>query len=136
MAAEMSLNNPVERRILVITAWTVVLLISDLPDILWQEWLGEKPASFLWEKVALIVALFLLGRLWSRFRPLAPFALVMLVFYLALHHIRTSARAAFLLAAMILAAVVMDSFAVVNFFSSHGDLTRMIYREAGLHRGF
>ncbi|MBW2622335.1 MAG: O-antigen ligase family protein [Deltaproteobacteria bacterium] len=60
----------------------------------------------------------------------------MLVFYLAVHHIRTSARAAFLLGAMILAAVVMDSFAVPHFFMKHGDLTTMIYREAGLHRGF
>ena len=60
----------------------------------------------------------------------------MLVFYLAVHHIRTSARAAFLLGAMILAAVVMDSFAVPHFFIKPGDLTSMTYREAGLHRGF
>ncbi|MEE9437180.1 MAG: hypothetical protein V3V37_10885, partial [Candidatus Adiutricales bacterium] len=59
-----------------------------------------------------------------------------LVFFLAVHHIRNSARAAVLLSAIILAALVMDSYAVSHFLFKGGDLTVMKYREAGLHRGF
>src|SRR5690242_18941165 len=61
----------------------IVLLISSLPDILWQELIGNAPDWLLWAKLALIVMLMLSSVVWKAIRPLRGFLVIVLVLYLA-----------------------------------------------------
>lgn len=69
---------------LTLSAWGLILLISDLPDVIWNSLFGDVPAWLFWIKVGLLGAALIICLLWTRFRPLWPFASVMLVFYLML----------------------------------------------------
>ena len=72
------------RRLLIITAWVVILAVSDLPDIVWNALTGRVPAPLFWAKVA-VLALFLGTTLLAKaLRPLRPYAWVLAVFYLVL----------------------------------------------------
>lgn len=72
------------RGFLLAAAWTFMLLVSDLPEIVWGRLGSRAPGWLPWAQV-LFVALFLVLCLaWSRLRALLPFAFVMLVFFLAL----------------------------------------------------
>jgi len=67
-----------------LVAWIVVLAISDLPEILLNVVALPAPSSLVWLKVgglAVFTALCFGARGW---RPLAPFAGVMLIFFLGL----------------------------------------------------
>ncbi|MBN2199321.1 MAG: CPBP family intramembrane metalloprotease [Candidatus Aminicenantes bacterium] len=70
--------------LLIASAWAFMLLVSDLPEIVWG-WLGSKAPGWLpWAQV-IFIALFLgLCLAWRKLRVLLPFAFVMLVFFLAL----------------------------------------------------
>jgi len=69
---------------LLAAAWAFMLLVSDLPEIVWGRLGSRAPGWLPWAQV-LFVALFLVLCLaWSRLRALLPFAFVMLVFFLAL----------------------------------------------------
>jgi hypothetical protein len=70
-------------RLLVFCAWAAILLISDLPDIIWNRLLGQVPESLFWMKVGVLGLLLVACSVWERVRPLRQFALVMLVFFLA-----------------------------------------------------
>ncbi len=72
-----------EKRILIISAWTAMLLISSLPDILWNGLTGQVPAWLDWGKVGAIALFFGLTLIWKRIRSLWQYACVLLVFYLA-----------------------------------------------------
>lgn len=69
---------------LILFAWGLILLISDLPDVLWNAVTGEVPGWLFWGKIGALGAVLALCLLWKRLRPLWQFASVMLVFYLAL----------------------------------------------------
>ncbi len=72
------------RGFLVASAWAFMLLVSDLPEIVWRRLGGETHGWLPWAQV-LFIAIFLgLCLAWGRLRALLPFALVMLVFFLAL----------------------------------------------------
>jgi len=72
-----------EKHILIIFSWTLILLVSDLPDILWNEFIGQVPEWLGWGKVGLLGAFFGLCLIWKVVRPLWQFACVFLVFYSA-----------------------------------------------------
>jgi hypothetical protein len=69
--------------LLVFCAWAAILLISDLPDIIWNPIFGQAPESMFWMKVGVLGLLLAVCSVWKRIRPLRQFAVVMLVFYLA-----------------------------------------------------
>ena len=73
-----------DRLALILSAWGLILLISNLPDVLWTAVTGEIPGWLFWAKVGILGAALALCWLWKRLRPLWQFALVMLVFFLAL----------------------------------------------------
>jgi membrane protease YdiL (CAAX protease family) len=78
------LSGPGEKILLILSAWTSILLVSDLPDILIQAITGQVPASLFWYK-AVFLGLFLGACLvWKRLYPLRPYALIMFVFFIAL----------------------------------------------------
>ncbi len=68
----------------ILAAWGLALLISDLPDVLWNAVTGNVPGWLFWAKVGVLGAALALCLLWKRLRPLWQFAVVMLAFYLAL----------------------------------------------------
>ncbi|MBN2430887.1 MAG: CPBP family intramembrane metalloprotease [Acidobacteria bacterium] len=79
-----ALTRPPENKWLILAAWLSLLLISDLPDIVWTYLSGPLPPWLAGAKTAAIAAFLLLCLAWSALRPLWRFALVMLVFCLAL----------------------------------------------------
>jgi hypothetical protein len=84
MTISTSSQTSSERLPLILSAWGLILLISDLPDVLWNAVTGEVPGWLFWGKVGMLGASLALCLLWKRLRPLWQFASVMLVFYLAL----------------------------------------------------
>jgi membrane protease YdiL (CAAX protease family) len=73
-----------DRRLLVVTAWASMLLVSDLPDILWKSVSGQISGWLHWGKVAILGVFLGLCVIWKKIRPLKSFAFVMLVFFVAL----------------------------------------------------
>jgi membrane protease YdiL (CAAX protease family) len=69
---------------LLAAAWALTLLISDLPDILFKQLTGRIPAWLFWGKIGAAAAAIVLSLAWRKIRPLLAFALVMLIFNLAL----------------------------------------------------
>jgi membrane protease YdiL (CAAX protease family) len=65
-------------------AWGLTLLLSDLPDIIFKALTGRIPAWMSWGKIGAAVAAVVLCLAWRKIRPLLAYALVMLVFNLAL----------------------------------------------------
>ncbi len=85
----MSTSNPSprissEKLTLILSAWGLILLISDLPDVIWNAVTGGIPDWLFWAKVGMLGAALALCLLWKRLRPLWQFTSVMLIFYLAL----------------------------------------------------
>lgn len=72
-----------EKRFLIVSAWAAMLLISDLPDVLWKAVFGQVPGWLFWIKVGLLALFFGLCLVWKGIRPLRQLAFIMLVFYLA-----------------------------------------------------
>jgi len=73
-----------QRRI-VLAAWLGMLLVSDLPDIVWHHvGGGQAPGWLFWAKVGLLAVLAGAALATRAMRPLLPFASVILVFYIAL----------------------------------------------------
>jgi len=77
-------NSPQIRRSPVIAAWAVMLIVSDLPDIL-MTWLGVSlPPWMFWAKAAFLTLFFCLTRMSRAIRPLWQYALALTTLYLAL----------------------------------------------------
>jgi len=64
--------------------WAVVLLVSDLPNAIWQALGGEPPAWLFWVKIGLLLALILVSLIWKPIQPVRPFFTLLLVLMLAL----------------------------------------------------
>ena len=65
-----------------VVAWSIILLVSLLPDILFRELTGSLPVWLFWAKVGLIAALLLFSLLWKSMRPLRLFTAVLLAVYM------------------------------------------------------
>ncbi len=64
--------------------WIIVLLVSDLPNAIWQALGGEPPAWLFWIKVGVLLAV-LLGSLgWKLIQPVRSYFLLLLVLLLGL----------------------------------------------------
>lgn len=70
-------------RRVVALAWTVMLLVSTLPDVLWREGLGRPASALFWPKLALLALVVGIGLLWAPLRPLRGFAVVLCAVYAA-----------------------------------------------------
>ncbi len=81
METSLSTSSTSERLSLSISAWGLILLLSDLPDVLWNTFAGAAPVWLFWGKLGLLGAALGLCLLWKRARPLWRFVAVMLVFY-------------------------------------------------------
>jgi len=81
---EQSVQARAARRLLIITAWVVILAVSDLPDIFWNALAGRIPAPLFWGKIAFLAVFLGLTCFVRALRRLSPYALVLAVFYLVL----------------------------------------------------
>ena len=68
-------------RLVLITAWVIILCVSILPNALWHELAGGAPAWLTWVKIGLLIALSGATLLWKPLRPLRNFALLLLVIF-------------------------------------------------------
>jgi membrane protease YdiL (CAAX protease family) len=83
-----------EKLWLIFSAWFSIILVSDLPDIIYTAVSGQAPTWLLIAKLGFLVLLFGLCLIWKILRPLRPYAFVMVAFYAALtasEWLRTSA---------------------------------------------
>jgi membrane protease YdiL (CAAX protease family) len=77
-------HSLVSRSAPAITAWAVMLIVSDLPDMI-LTWLGVPLPSWMFmAKAAFLAAFFVLTRVLRAIRPLGQFALALLTLFLAL----------------------------------------------------
>ena len=83
MNEERSVQARDARRLLIITAWIVILAVSDLPDIVWNALAGRVPAPLFWGKLILLTVFLGITLLVKPLRRLKPYALVMTIFFLA-----------------------------------------------------
>ncbi len=67
-----------------IFTWVVVLLVSDLPDAIWQAVNGTSPAWLFWAKVCLLGVILLVSLAWKPIQIIRPFFFLLLVLLLAL----------------------------------------------------
>lgn len=75
---------PAEKRALPTTAWIAMLIVSDLPDILFT-WLGGTiPFWMFWAKAGFLVVFLAVTLLWKPIHPLWQYAVALLVLFLAL----------------------------------------------------
>lgn len=64
--------------------WIVVLLVSDLPNAIWQTLCGNPPAWLFWIKIALLLTIILISLAWKPIQIVRPYFILLLVLMLAL----------------------------------------------------
>ena len=64
--------------------WGVVLLVSDLPNAIWQALAGEPPAWLFWVKIGLLLAIILVSLAWKPIEIVRPYFILLLVLMLSL----------------------------------------------------
>ncbi len=79
----MQIQDRTDWRLSVFFAWGLMLLVSDLPDILWYEFATDVPGWLLWAKIGVLALGLGSCWLWRPLRVLRPYAGIFLVFYLA-----------------------------------------------------
>lgn len=72
------------KRLLVCGAWLIVLVVSDLPNILSQTFFGEVPGWFFWGKLGFLLVLLILSLSWRPLNRLVPYVSILLAFLLAM----------------------------------------------------
>lgn len=76
------------RRLLIFAAWISILLISDLPDIVWDAYLGPPPDWMIWVKLGFLLLFFTACRTSKILNPLRHYALIMSLFFIGLATVR------------------------------------------------
>lgn len=79
----MEISRSAKRR-LTITAWAVMLVVSDLPDILIVALGGSVPAWLIWAKAGFLAAFLALTLFWKAIHPLWQYAVIFTVLFLSL----------------------------------------------------
>ena len=75
---------PPQNRLLLLVAWATILLISDVPNVLWHGLSQQVSEWMFWGKVGVLGLLLIVCLSWKQLRALQQFAAIMFVFYLAL----------------------------------------------------
>jgi membrane protease YdiL (CAAX protease family) len=73
-----------DRLRLTVLAWVLILLVSDLSDVLLKAAFGRAPDGMFWMKSGLIGLALIVSFLGTGTRPLRPFLFVFFIFFLAL----------------------------------------------------
>lgn len=78
-----SANSIPQRKVVLIVAWVVTLLVSTLPTILLNELGSGGPDWVFWAQVAFVAVMLALTFLWKAIKPLVAYFIVILVLFLA-----------------------------------------------------
>jgi len=84
MNTNVGLQNSNDKRWPIIFAWCSILLVSDLPDIISNAVFGQAPHWLFYCRVIFLALFTGFCFLWEKIRVLRPYALIMLVFFMAL----------------------------------------------------
>jgi len=63
----------------IVVVWMVVLLVSDLPEAIWQAYAGTTLTWLFWVKVGGLFAIIVLGSVWKQLYSLRSFFILMLI---------------------------------------------------------
>ncbi len=66
-------------RILIAFAWIFTLFASMLPDMIWNQLIGDTPAWLFWLKAIALVIIIVLGWVWKGLRPLRTYFTLLLI---------------------------------------------------------
>lgn len=77
-------TDPAARRTAILVAWVVMLVVSDLPDILVTRLGSAVPSWMVWAKTGFLLAFVVLASAWKAVRPLRPYAAIFLTLFSAL----------------------------------------------------
>lgn len=80
----MTVQRTPPRPLLALSAWAMMLVISDMPEIVWSVGPAAAPAWLLWIKLFVVAAFLLVSLAWQPIRPLWQYGAVLFVFQLAL----------------------------------------------------
>lgn len=72
----------------IVIAWTMVLLVSYLPDAIWQALAGAVPPWIFWVKVGVLSITIMLGWVWKRLYSLRSFFILLLILAAGIKAIR------------------------------------------------
>ncbi len=64
--------------------WAVVLLVSDLPNAIWQAVCGEPPVWLFWAKIGLLSVIILISLAWKPIQIVRPYFILLLVLMMSL----------------------------------------------------
>jgi membrane protease YdiL (CAAX protease family) len=67
-----------------IFTWVIVLLVSDLPNAIWQALWGEPPAWLFWVKIFILLIVILVSLAWKPIQVVRSYFILLLVLMLAL----------------------------------------------------
>lgn len=76
-------SSPRHKQLLAYSAWSVILVVSDLPDVISHALFGEVPGWFLWSKLGFLVVLSALCLCWRLLHSLLPYVSILLAFLVA-----------------------------------------------------
>jgi len=80
-----SQSNPKSTTLwLSVLTWAAVLLVSDLPNAIWQAVIGEPPAWLFWAKIGLLVVLIVTSQVWKKIHAVHHYFILLMVLILAL----------------------------------------------------
>jgi CAAX protease family protein len=70
---------------LILFTWLAVLLVSDLPEAIWQALAGDPPVWLAWVKFGLLAVIIVSSLSWKLIRPVRSYFTLLLVLLLALY---------------------------------------------------
>jgi membrane protease YdiL (CAAX protease family) len=68
---------------LIVSVWFVTLLVSTLPDAIWNQFVGPTPPWLFWGKAGLLTVLIILAWAWKRTQPLRSYFILLFMNILA-----------------------------------------------------
>ena len=64
--------------------WAIVLLVSEMPNAIWQALWGEPPAWLFWVKIFVLLVIILVSLAWKPIQVVRPYFILLLVLMLSL----------------------------------------------------
>ena len=75
-------QNEKQKMPVLITAWIVTILVSSLPNIIWQEFFGTPTIWLLWSKLIFLGLVFFISFFWKPIRDLRYYFLIIFILFL------------------------------------------------------
>lgn len=70
-----------EQKFIRLTAWITTILLSSLPNIIWQEFFGSPGMTLFWSKILLLCAVLILSLFWKPAKALRRYFILILTLF-------------------------------------------------------